>query len=58
MPKTESASPTATESLSALLTSTRDIIRKDKGLSGDLERLPLLNGDRLRVELDAAVRYP
>jgi len=34
--------PTTAQSLSALLKSARDIMRKDKGLNGDLDRLPLL----------------
>ena len=34
--------PTTTQSLGALLKSARDIMRKDKGLNGDLDRLPLL----------------
>jgi len=33
---------TTSQSLGALLKSARDIMRKDKGLSGDLDRLPLL----------------
>src|ERR1700759_4206184 len=35
-------SPTTTQSLGSLLKSARDIMRKDKGLNGDLDRLPLL----------------
>src|SRR5216684_3249112 len=34
--------PTTAHSLSALIKSARDIMRKDKGLNGDLDRLPLL----------------
>jgi type I restriction enzyme M protein len=34
--------PTTVQSLGALLKSARDIMRKDKGLNGDLDRLPLL----------------
>jgi hypothetical protein len=34
--------PTTAQSLGSLLKSARDIMRKDKGLSGDLDRLPLL----------------
>ncbi|GHU31349.1 restriction endonuclease EcoEI subunit M [Betaproteobacteria bacterium] len=34
--------PTTTQSLASLLKSARDIMRKDKGLNGDLDRLPLL----------------
>jgi len=34
--------PTTTQSLGTLLKSARDIMRKDKGLNGDLDRLPLL----------------
>jgi type I restriction enzyme M protein len=37
-----SASPTTTQALGSLLKSARDIMRKDKGLNGDLDRLPLL----------------
>ena len=36
------ATPTTAQSLGALLKSARDIMRKDKGLNGDLDRLPLL----------------
>src|SRR5215468_3681567 len=42
-PKTSSsAAPTTAQSLGSLLKSARDIMRKDKGLNGDLDRLPLL----------------
>jgi type I restriction enzyme M protein len=34
--------PTTAQSLGALLRSARDIMRKDKGLNGDLDRLPML----------------
>jgi type I restriction enzyme M protein len=34
--------PTTSQSLGSLLKSARDILRKDKGLNGDLDRLPLL----------------
>jgi len=34
--------PTTAQSLGTLLKSARDIMRKDKGLNGDLDRLPLL----------------
>jgi type I restriction enzyme M protein len=34
--------PTTSQSLGSLLKSARDIMRKDKGLNGDLDRLPLL----------------
>jgi type I restriction enzyme M protein len=37
-----SATPTTAQSLGALLKSARDIMRKDKGLNGDLDRLPML----------------
>ncbi len=37
-----SPTPTTAQSLGALLKSARDIMRKDKGLNGDLDRLPLL----------------
>src|SRR5262245_5313265 len=36
------AAVTTAQSLSALIKSARDIMRKDKGLNGDLDRLPLL----------------
>lgn len=36
------STPTTAQSLGALLKSARDIMRKDKGLNGDLDRLPLL----------------
>jgi type I restriction enzyme M protein len=46
MPKsTRSANgpaPTTAQALGSLLKSARDIMRKDKGLNGDLDRLPLL----------------
>src|SRR4051812_45913598 len=34
--------PTTAQSLGSLIKSARDIMRKDKGLNGDLDRLPLL----------------
>src|SRR6266446_9594923 len=34
--------PTTAQALGSLLKSARDIMRKDKGLNGDLDRLPLL----------------
>lgn len=34
--------PTTSQSLGSLLKSARDIMRKDKGLNGDLDRLPML----------------
>jgi type I restriction enzyme M protein len=37
-----SNTPTTAQSLGALLKSARDIMRKDKGLNGDLDRLPML----------------
>ena len=40
--KATSAAPTTAQSLGSLLKSARDIMRKDKGLNGDLDRLPLL----------------
>ena len=42
MAKPQPASPTTAQSLGALLKSARDIMRKDKGLNGDLDRLPML----------------
>lgn len=40
--KTDTAPLTTAQSLGSLLKSARDIMRKDKGLNGDLDRLPLL----------------
>jgi type I restriction enzyme M protein len=37
-----SVTPTTAQSLGSLLKSARDIMRKDKGLNGDLDRLPML----------------
>src|SRR2546421_10444173 len=34
--------PTTAQSLASIIKSARDIMRKDKGLNGDLDRLPLL----------------
>src|SRR5436189_3188329 len=45
MPKTRKAAapaPTTSQTLGALIKSARDIMRKDKGLNGDLDRLPML----------------
>lgn len=47
MPRTKKAAKatqpqTTTQSLGSLLKSARDIMRKDKGLNGDLDRLPML----------------
>jgi type I restriction enzyme M protein len=39
---TSAPSPTTSQSLGSLLKSARDIMRKDKGLNGDLDRLPML----------------
>jgi type I restriction enzyme M protein len=46
--------PTATtaQSLGVLLKSARDIMRKDKGLNGDLDRLPMLTWIMLLKFLD------
>src|SRR3989338_8643527 len=40
--KTNTVAPTTAQSLGSLLKSARDIRRKDKGLNGDLDRLPML----------------
>src|SRR5262245_56108523 len=40
--KTEPAPLTTAQRLGSLLKSARDTMRKDKGLNGDLDRLPLL----------------
>ena len=46
MPRTRKAkaavAQTTAQALASLLKSARDIMRKDKGLNGDLDRLPLL----------------
>ena len=39
----EAVTPTTTQSLGSLLKSARDVMRKDKGLNGDLDRLPQLS---------------
>jgi type I restriction enzyme M protein len=51
--------PTTAQSLGSLIKSARDIMRKDKGLNGDLDRLPLLTWimflkflDDLEIERD------
>ncbi len=41
-PKANGAAATTSQSLGSLLKSARDIMRKDKGLNGDLDRLPML----------------
>jgi type I restriction enzyme M protein len=41
-PIAKKPTPTTAQSLGSLLKSARDIMRKDKGLNGDLDRLPLL----------------
>ena len=41
-PKAGSPAPTTAQSLASLIKSARDLMRKDKGLSGDVDRLPLL----------------
>src|ERR1700693_5471281 len=40
--KKEASPPTTTQALGSLMKTARDIMRKDKGLNGDLDRLPLL----------------
>jgi type I restriction enzyme M protein len=40
--KTEGPAPTTAQVLGSLVKSARDVMRKDKGLNGDLDRLPLL----------------
>ncbi len=42
MTKSLATNPTTAQSLGSLLKSARDIMRKDKGLNGDLDRLPML----------------
>ena len=39
---TPKSTPTTAQSLGSLIKSARDIMRKDKGLNGDLDRLPML----------------
>ena len=43
---------TTAQSLGTLLKSARDIMRKDKGLNGDLDRLPLLTWIKFLKFLD------
>ena len=40
--KKDVAPPTTAQRLGSLIKSSRDIMRKDKGLNGDLDRLPML----------------
>jgi len=41
--KTKTTQPlTTVQQLGSLIKSSRDVMRKDKGLSGDLDRLPML----------------
>lgn len=42
MPKKKSQEKTTAQRLAAIIKSSRQIMRKDKGLNGDLDRLPLL----------------
>ena len=50
--------PTTAQALGSLLKSARDIMRKDKGLNGDLDRLPLLTWIcRVADEQRSAVRH-
>ncbi len=44
MAKRQKTSPqlTTAQQLSSIIKSARDIMRKDKGLNGDLDRLPML----------------
>jgi type I restriction enzyme M protein len=42
MPRKTNAVTTTAQSLGSLIKSARDIMRKDKGLNGDLDRLPML----------------
>ena len=41
-PQLKTNSQTTAQELSALIKSARDIMRKDKGLNGDLDRIPML----------------
>src|ERR1700682_94469 len=50
-PNTNVSPPTA-QSLGSLLKSARDMMRKDKGLNGDLDRLPLLTWIMFLKSLD------
>jgi len=51
-PSSASAAPTTAQSLGAILKSARDIMRRDKGLNGDLDRLPMLTWIMLLKFLD------
>jgi len=42
MAKLNKTPPTTAQQLGSLVKSARDIMRKDKGLNGDLDRLPML----------------
>src|SRR6266436_1655245 len=50
------APATTAQALGSLLKSARDILRKDKGLNGDLDRLPLLTWVMFLKFLDDAER--
>jgi hypothetical protein len=57
--------PTTAQSLGALLKSARDIMRKDKGLNGDLDRLPMLTWimflkflDDLEIQREGVPSWP
>jgi type I restriction enzyme M protein len=48
---------TTAQTLGSLLKSARDIMRKDKGLNGDLDRLPMLTWSRgYAVRITASMR--
>jgi type I restriction enzyme M protein len=62
-PKKTEAPATTVQSLGSLLKSARDIMRKDKGLNGDLDRLPMLTWimflkflDDLEIQREAEAR--
>jgi hypothetical protein len=54
MPKPVSI-PTTTQSLGSLLKSAGDDMRKDKGLKGDLDRLPMLTWIMVQEEFATPV---
>lgn len=60
---THSPAPTTAQRMGSIIKSARDIMRKDKGLSGELDRLPMLTwlmflkflDDTERVREDEAI---
>ena len=56
--KTAETPKTTAQQLGSLIKSARDIMRKDKGLNGDLDRLPLLTWIMFLKFLDDLEKHP